>query len=204
VKGSGFLQPRDPTKDLLVPGRTCGSCSLCCKVLQIDELQKPVGQWCPNCAVGRGCKIYQTRPSECRTFHCAWLISPDLGEEWQPARAKFVLYSEGKANRIVAHVDPGYPTAWRAEPYYRQLKEWARAAVDRDGQVCVYVKLRTIVILPTRDVDLGELTNGDFIIVSERRMPDGRREWDAHKKTLADIPPEERGKWTNVRGRVPT
>jgi hypothetical protein len=35
---------------------------MCCKVLGITELQKPVGKWCPHCDIGKGCKIYESRP----------------------------------------------------------------------------------------------------------------------------------------------
>jgi hypothetical protein len=55
-------------------GRSCGGCTMCCKVLGITELQKPVGKWCKHCEIGYGCRIYETRPAECRTFHCAWLV----------------------------------------------------------------------------------------------------------------------------------
>ena len=41
--------------------RDCGSCSLCCKILGIAALDKPVGQWCPNCVQGQGCAIYADR-----------------------------------------------------------------------------------------------------------------------------------------------
>ena len=39
-----------------------------------------------------GCKIYDTRPTTCRSFHCAWLINPELGPEWRPTTVKMVLY----------------------------------------------------------------------------------------------------------------
>jgi hypothetical protein len=69
----------------IVPGRACGSCSLCCKLLRIEELDKPAGVWCPHCQAGLGgCKIYGVRPGPCRSFHCAWLINPELGPEWRP------------------------------------------------------------------------------------------------------------------------
>ena len=64
----------------LVPGRSCGECSLCCKLLRIEAFNKPVGTWCSHCAPGRGgCTIYETRPTECRDFYCAWLTTPALG-----------------------------------------------------------------------------------------------------------------------------
>ena len=32
-----------------VPGRACGSCTLCCKTMGVDELAKPPGVWCQHC-----------------------------------------------------------------------------------------------------------------------------------------------------------
>ena len=47
---------------MVVPGRACGTCSLCCKVLSVFELAKPAGKWCTHCRPGNGCDVYATRP----------------------------------------------------------------------------------------------------------------------------------------------
>jgi hypothetical protein len=155
----------------VVPGRVCGSCSLCCKLLRIEELDKPAGRWCSHCTAGRdGCNIYDTRPPSCRSFHCSWLINPELGAEWRPTTAKMVLYYERPARRLAVHVDPEFPSAWRGEPYYRQLKAWTCAAIDSArapspdawlmAPILVYVNDRAIVMLPNRDIELGTFTPG--------------------------------------------
>src|SRR5262249_4536517 len=157
---------------LVVPGRACGNCSLCCKLLRIDELKKPAGTWCPHCAPGRGgCKIYPNHPQECQRFYCSWLISDDLGPEWRATTCKVVVFSEGDGNRVAVHVDPGFPDAWQQEPYYSQFKEWSRTAVDEMRQVVVYLRKKAIVILPNKEVDLGEVEPGDQIIVGELKVP---------------------------------
>src|SRR3984893_18817005 len=56
----------------LVPGRTCGSCMLCCTVMQVEELNKPSGQKCGYAVAGSGCTIRETRPRSCRRIFCAW------------------------------------------------------------------------------------------------------------------------------------
>ena len=44
--------------------RACGNCSLCCKLLAIAELNKPIDTWCPHARPGRGgCSIYPDRPT---------------------------------------------------------------------------------------------------------------------------------------------
>ena len=64
--GTDFAQP--------APGKTCGSCTLCCKVVGVAELKKPADVWCGHCNKAKGCKIYDTRPLECRTFYCLFLL----------------------------------------------------------------------------------------------------------------------------------
>src|SRR5262245_7587478 len=77
-----------PTTPL--PGRSCGGCTLCCKVLGVPALEKPRGTWCSHCERGTGCRIYETRPDACRTFLCGWLVNPRFGAEWKPERSKIV------------------------------------------------------------------------------------------------------------------
>lgn len=36
------------------PMRTCGSCTLCCKVMAITALKKPMNKWCEFCDKGTG------------------------------------------------------------------------------------------------------------------------------------------------------
>ena len=50
------------------PGKTCGSCTLCCKVVGIAELKKPADVWCGHCNKAKGCRIYDTRPQVCRKY----------------------------------------------------------------------------------------------------------------------------------------
>ncbi|MCC6315206.1 MAG: hypothetical protein IT337_14475 [Thermomicrobiales bacterium] len=156
----------------MAPARDCGTCSLCCKLLGIGALGKPTGSWCPHCAPPAGCGIYESRPQECRDFACLWLESEALGEEWRPSRSKIVLYLVD-GERLVAHVDVGSPAAWRSEPYYGQLKSWARQGMRGGPKVVVRVGERLVAILPDRDVDLGRVARGDGIFIGERMTPAG-------------------------------
>jgi hypothetical protein len=45
----------------IVPGRACGSCTLCCKVVGVLEIGKAAGAWCPHCAGAKRCTIYEAR-----------------------------------------------------------------------------------------------------------------------------------------------
>ena len=54
----------------IVPGRDCAGCTMCCKLLRVEELDTPPLSWCPHCSVRTGCSIYDDRPTECRQFYC--------------------------------------------------------------------------------------------------------------------------------------
>jgi len=111
-----------------VPGRSCGACSYCCKLLLIEDLNKPSHQWCEHCRPGRGgCSIYETRPKVCQGFACGWLMSSNVSDDWYPLRSHMVL-SLAPLNGIltcVAVVDRAHQNIWRQEPYYSQLKTMA-------------------------------------------------------------------------------
>jgi hypothetical protein len=69
-----MFEPDPSIANELVPGRTCGSCNVCCVALTIDDkvLQKVQGYRCRHTLPDKGCAIYETRPDTCRTFFCGW------------------------------------------------------------------------------------------------------------------------------------
>ena len=156
------------------PGRDCGSCTMCCKVFEVPSLEKPMGQWCRHCVQGRGCGIHATRPEHCRSFHCLWMTQDWLGPEWKPDRAKMVLTVDPITRFLLVQLDPGQPAAWKREPYYGQLKRWAAAALNEKRHVVVFLNKSATVVLPDRDVALGQIEPGDRIVARERATPNGR------------------------------
>lgn len=163
----------------IVPGRACGECTLCCKLLAIAELAKPRNIWCDHCKPRHGCAIYDLRPRSCATFYCGYLLSRDLGEEWKPSRCKIVLLPD-KGNSIVAFVDPQRPDVWRREPYYSTLKRLSVNAAVHKGGVIVRIDRHTHVIFPDRNVDLGEISDEETVVTGARRTPTGLR-FEAYK-----------------------
>lgn len=165
----------DPTGTASSPveGRACGSCTLCCKVYDVPPVGKPAGAWCRHCTPGRGCGIWETRPDQCRHFDCLWLTQGWLGPEWKPERAKFVITLEQASRFMLVQVDPGAPKAWRAEPYYSQLRRWAVAAVPEHRLVVVFVNRSATVVLPERDLELGIVGPQDRILVRPRPTAHG-------------------------------
>lgn len=77
---NGSALPLVPATVPSAPRRECGGCRLCCKVLAVQEIDKPRGQWCPHNTKPNapgGCSIYDRRPAQCSDFQCLWLAVSD-------------------------------------------------------------------------------------------------------------------------------
>jgi hypothetical protein len=163
--------------------RNCDGCTLCCKIFRIAALEKPKGQWCSHCSVGKGCEIYDTRPEECRAFKCGYLVEPGLDEGWKPSEARLLLSSQGRT--LSVHVDPQRPDAWKRAPYYASMKQWAKEALPLGSQVAVWIGDRAIMILPDRDVDLGIVAPDEIAVTTRVAIPGGVR-YEALKLKKSD------------------
>jgi hypothetical protein len=141
--------------------RQCGDCSLCCKVVAVQELNKPAGQWCSHFSRGHRCTIYDDRPLSCRAFGCHWLLDETMGNEWYPHRCKMVVQAMKMA--LVVHVDPGTHQPWRKEPYLSKLVSIAEQLVEQGRMVIVLEHGHSILVLPDRIIDLGILDSEDQI-----------------------------------------
>jgi hypothetical protein len=150
---------------------------MCCKVMQIPEFESEKGDWCPQCNVGMGCKIYDHRPERCRAFECGYLGWDSLPDYWFPAKAKIVVVSELEGGRLAFHVDQQTPGRWRIEPFYSDIKEIARRAAVDDIQVLVCVGRKVIAVLPDKEVDLGIVHEDERILTGQ--LVD--RSWVARK-----------------------
>lgn len=51
--------------------RTCGSCQACCHVKAIPDFMAAFADCSHQCA--EGCGIYESRPTGCRRYTCAWV-----------------------------------------------------------------------------------------------------------------------------------
>ena len=120
-----------------LPDRSCGTCTLCCRLPDIDELDKPANDWCRRCLPGRGCAAYTSRPQLCRDFLCAWMTDASYGPEWTPTQANMMVYAQGP--QITVLVDPAFPDAWRNEPHASRLRQIAADAEADGGYVIVFV-----------------------------------------------------------------
>jgi len=90
-----------PDSDL-VPGRECGTCTVCCRTLKIDapELKKLADVVCTHCTLGGGCKIYANRPQVCQAWYCGWRKLPHLTDHWRPDRCGVLICFVGEGEGI--------------------------------------------------------------------------------------------------------
>lgn len=90
--------------------RTCGGCTLCCKLLPMQargdsELEESIRERAPWILPGfdkpantrcefqsrKGCECYSRRPVTCRVFSCRWLTNADTASMSRPDRARYVI-----------------------------------------------------------------------------------------------------------------
>ena len=133
--------------------KACGDCTLCCKVMAIEELAKPAGSWCRHCKPGQGCLVYATRAAECRSFSCLWLIDERFDARWKPNKSKLVLTTS--PDGIEVRCDPGFSDAWRKEPFRSDIQTLAAAGASVDVTVLVIVGEKMTLVTPDREFDLG-------------------------------------------------
>ncbi|MGL4197222.1 MAG: hypothetical protein ACRCSX_05585 [Allorhizobium sp.] len=120
----------------LVPGRDCGTCSLCCILPEIAEFDKPANQPCRHCVAGGGCDAYDARPATCRDFYCLWRTDAALTPEWEPQISRMMLYRQGP--QLTVLVEPEAGSIWRETPYLEWLEAQARVLKAQGGYVVVY------------------------------------------------------------------
>lgn len=142
--------------------KQCGSCNLCCKVIEAPSINKAAGEWCPYAKLGPGCFVYRNLPHECKAFSCMWLEVDALGPHWKPDKARFVLHNEPDRG-LVVHVDSTAPNAWRKSPYYETIKAWSKMVESGKGQVIVVAGNVAHAIFPTDDVFIGVVEREDKV-----------------------------------------
>lgn len=108
-------------------GKACGSCTLCCKVLEIEYFQKPAGQLCSHCEIQKGCTFYAHRPSICREYECLWLTERTLPPHLRPDRIGTLFMEDPDEDIYQAVCDPLKPMAWRAPVVFQHLVQVAKS-----------------------------------------------------------------------------
>lgn len=151
------------------PGKSCGTCNLCCKVMEVAELAKAPGIWCGHTSARKGCGIHGTHPVSCQVFQCLWLIDPTLPDSAKPERSRVILEADVEGGRLFARCDPATPVAWREEPIYSILKQHAQRTWDTSQTVFAKSGDRVWLITPRDNLDLGRPALGSAIQIAKQR-----------------------------------
>lgn len=176
--------------------RSCGTCSICCKIVAVDALNKPAHQWCVHSVPRKGCGIHGSHPDVCRVWKCGWQVMPQLDASWKPERCGFILRNELAGKQFVIDVDPTKPGAWRREPYYSWIKRRARASDLQRQQVVVYIGPRAIGMFPDDEIDAGVLAPDEFpALALHYRGELARALVQIRSRTTTEILREVAGPW---------
>ena len=159
----------------LVPGRSCDGCTMCCKLLEVTALAKPRQKWCPDCTVGKGCNIYETRPEECRAFYCGWMVDASIPDYWAPKQSRMLLAYNTTQNQVMLHVDAGRPDAWRAQPYFNDIQNMARHAATRGRMFLLRNGREVWALLPQGAKNLGAVRDDQIALSLRQNTPAGPR-----------------------------
>jgi len=125
------------TSTIALSHRSCRSCTLCCDLPDIDELDKPANALCRYCVRDEGCTAYAARPATCRDFLCGWRTDLSLGAEWDPILSHMMIYRQGA--QLTVLVDPRHREIWTEQPYHDHLRRWAAEGRASGGYVIVWV-----------------------------------------------------------------
>lgn len=132
----------DPERDRRAASRTCGTCSLCCTVLRVDELAKPAGRDCVHQRGPDGCAIHATRPSICRAYRCLWLQG-GLEDDERPDAIGGVVDLESTGIGLRLAIREARPGIFDASPALQAIAARYRGS------------------MPVRITDTGDVTDPD-------------------------------------------
>jgi hypothetical protein len=114
-------------------GSPCRTCTLCCSILEIEALEKPMYRPCSHLA-GHACGIWgqPQRPHVCAEFRCLHVVLREAAGGGtnpieHPLDAGAYLAKEPGANQISVFVDPLRPERWKSS----RLVGYLRPLVQR-------------------------------------------------------------------------
>lgn len=128
---------------------SCGACSLCCKVLQVPDIQKPARMLCWWTTIHGGCQRHNDKLTDpnllaCAQFKCLWLESQDqeveglrMSRSMRPDQCHVMFGPQDREDEtlIYVHVDPDFPDAW----VDLGVLNYLRGIINRGGRVELFV-----------------------------------------------------------------
>lgn len=83
----------------------CSGCTLCCKLIKIDWMNSPAGEYCKECDQGVGCKIYDHIPKKCLKFRCAYNQMEKVSIDLRPDNCD-IIFERLSEDIFIGTVDP--------------------------------------------------------------------------------------------------
>lgn len=59
--------------NLIATDNVCGTCTLCCKVIEVPEYDSPENEYCIHCEENVGCTNHEQRHDVCINFDCVYI-----------------------------------------------------------------------------------------------------------------------------------
>ncbi len=146
------------TPYVAAPGRECGTCTLCCKVYALPELEKPPGVWCKHCAPGKGCKIHDAPPDPCRLFNCLWMTDGKCRTNGGRTGRNSCFRSFPRTASSTAKSIRVRPAPGAGQPYYDGLRTMSTTLLDERRHVIMFVGDEATLVMPDEALPLGKMT----------------------------------------------
>ncbi len=115
-------EKQDSVKALNAQPRSCGDCNLCCKFPAVPRLEKKAYEWCKNCDIGIGCKTYNDRPIDCKSFDCFWVLGI-IPEQYKPNKVGFYMTTDSP-NDLALGMLKVYTEPNRLSSTIKKLKQY--------------------------------------------------------------------------------
>ena len=159
--------------------RQCLPCTACCEGwLRINVNSEEIypGKPCSNCNTGKGCRIYESRPTDpCQSFLCGWREENSPLPDWlRPDNAK-VIVLPNKFSWKGYSVDVAVPVGKRIPP---RALNWLTQYAYKHQRLLVYMEQKTKDAEFDRNQECLAFGPPLFRQEIETRVRKGRRLWE--------------------------
>jgi hypothetical protein len=132
----------------------CDGCTLCCKLIAVPWMNSPPGEWCRECNINVGCKIYDNGISDdCRNYKCVYndLDNPPI--ELRPDKCK-IIFENVDGNIFLGTMHPDYNESYKEKIIRDQVE------ILLKNRISVVFTSSTIIeslVFPTQGKEISEV-----------------------------------------------
>lgn len=118
--------------------RTCDGCTLCCVLLEVEEIEKKAETRCER-QTDKRCFQYERRPDACRAYECLW--RQGAGPDWaSPLRTGIVFDLGSPESRFERDVRTKAILARARDPRFFDVY-WGSRAIDHWSKKRVVIRI---------------------------------------------------------------